>query len=149
MEAVGPRLGPHSLVGIDTSVFVYLFEDSPEYSSVARTVLTQIQMGVVRGVISTGTLMEIVVKPLRSGNVEIADSYGMILQQFPNLTIVDVDADSARRAALFRARYNLRQADALQVGTCQRAEATAFVTNDKGLRRIDELDIIILDDYVH
>jgi predicted nucleic acid-binding protein len=46
-----------------------------------------------------------------------------------------------------RAHYRLRAADDLQVATALVHQATAFVTNDRGLARLVLLlDIIILDD---
>ena len=37
-------------------------------------------------------------------------------------------------------------ADALQVAGCLIGGATAFVTNDKALRRFDQVEVVILDD---
>ena len=147
METVGPQLAPHMLVGIDTAVFIYLFEDSPEYAQIARSVLLQVQSGTTRAVTSTVTLMEITVKPLQLGNVEVADTYVLLVSRFPNLSVAPIDANTARLAASFRAKYNLRPADALQLGACQQAGTSAFVTNDKTLRRVDEMEIFILDDF--
>jgi predicted nucleic acid-binding protein len=48
---------------------------------------------------------------------------------------------------LLRAHYRPRAADDLQVATALVHQATAFVTNDRGLARLVLLlDIIILDD---
>jgi predicted nucleic acid-binding protein len=135
------------LVGIDTAVFIYLFEDSPEYAQIARSVLLQVQSGSTRAVTSTVTLMEITVKPLQLGDVEVADTYVLLVSRFPNLSVVPIDANAARLAASFRAKYNLRPADALQLGACQQAGTSAFVTNDKTLRRVNEMEIFILDDF--
>lgn len=149
METVGPQLAHHSLVGIDTSLFIYLFEDSPTYSNVATAVLEQVESGVTSGITSTVSLMEVVVKPLQLGNTEVAEYYATIIAGFPNLIVAGIDADVARQAAFFRAIYNIRPADALQLGACQHGGATAFVTNDKRLRRVTEFEIVILDDYIH
>lgn len=148
MEGVGPRLGDHALVGLDTSVFIYRFENSPAYSQIAADVLRQVSAARTAGVTSAITLMEMAVQPIRLGEEKRADSYRLLLRTFPNLTVVDIDIDVALRAAQLRAIYNLLPADALQVSACQRAGATAFVTNDKSLRRVNEIQVIILDDYI-
>src|SRR3712207_8357848 len=58
---------------------------------------------------------------------------------FPYTTLFrsDHERSTARRAAELRALHRLRRADALQVATCLQGVATAFVTNDRTLRRLD------------
>jgi predicted nucleic acid-binding protein len=94
------------------------------------------------------TLMEIAVKPLQLGRPEVADEYDVLLATYPHLTVADIDRPIARRAAELRASYRLRPADAVQVGTCLHHGATAFLTNDRGLRRVGELELLLLDDFV-
>ena len=52
----------------------------------------------------------------------------------------------AARAAHLRAIYNLRTPDALQVAAALDANCDAFLTNDRGLKRVEELKILFLDD---
>jgi predicted nucleic acid-binding protein len=40
-----------------------------------------------------------------------------------------------------------RIADSLQVAACLDRGATAFVTNDNGLRRVTDLDVLVLADF--
>jgi predicted nucleic acid-binding protein len=53
-----------------------------------------------------------------------------------------------RCAAELRASYRLRPADALQVAACLVYGATAFLTNDRDLRRIGDLQVLLLEDFV-
>ncbi len=93
--------------------------------------------------------MELTVKPLQLGFADVADEYEMVLSTYPNLTIAGFDRATARRAAELRAIYRLRPADALQVAACLQSGATAFLTNDKGLRRVtEEIHVMVLDDFV-
>jgi predicted nucleic acid-binding protein len=138
----------HQLVGFDTSIFIYHIEESPHYAEVAATALKDLATGTFMGVTSALTLMEIAVQPLQMGRPEVADIYGALLNTFPNLTIANLDPFSARKAAELRATYRLRPADALQVAACVQRGATAFLTNDKTLRRVTEIEILLLDDFV-
>jgi predicted nucleic acid-binding protein len=138
----------HDLVGIDTSIFIYQVEGSPRYAALAEEALSALSNGVFKGVTSVLTLMEVAVRPLQLGRHDAADEYELLLVSFPNLAVVELDRDCARRAAELRATYRLRPADSLQVAACLRHGATALLTNDKGLRRIQELDVVILDDFV-
>jgi predicted nucleic acid-binding protein len=141
-------LSRHSCVGIDTSIFIYHIEASPLYADAAGEALNTIAHGGFRGVTSVLTLMEIAVQPLRLRRTVAADEYEMLLASFPNLQIIDIDRGIARRAAELRAAYRLKPADALQVSACLSGGATGFLTNDKGLRRIAELEVVLLDDFV-
>jgi predicted nucleic acid-binding protein len=135
-------------VGIDTSIFIYQMEDSARYAALAEEALDALARGVFDGVTPVLTLMEVTVRPLQVGRSDAADEYEILLASYPNLRIVDLDRACARRAAELRATYRLRPADALQVASCLVQGATALLTNDKGLQRLRELDIILLDDFV-
>jgi predicted nucleic acid-binding protein len=141
-------LGRHAVVGIDTSIFIYHIEGSTRYAGLAGDALIALARGDYQGVTSVLTLMEITVQPLRFGRSIAADEYELLLSSLPNLRIVGVDRDVSRRAAELRAAYRLQPADALQVAACLLHQATAFLTNDKGLRRVTELEVVLLDDFV-
>ena len=138
----------HQVVGFDTSIFIYQLEASPRYVDVATSVLDGLMRAEYRGVISVLTLMEIAVRPLQLGRIDVADEYETLLAAFPNLAVAEIDRPVARRAASIRATFRLRPADAIQVAACMEHGATAFITNDKGLRRVNLLDVLVLDDYL-
>ena len=94
------------------------------------------------------TLTELLVKPLQVGRRGLAARYEALVRATPNLAVVDIDARIARRAAGLRANYQLRTADAIQVASYLEHGATAFVTNDTHLRRMAEIAVIVLADYV-
>ena len=102
-----------------------------------------------KGVTSTITLMEIIVKPLALKQIDVARKYEAMLVNFPNLEIVDIDRDVIRQAARLRAEYRLRPPDALQIAAGLIYGIEAFITNDAMLRRLqDKLEVIVLDDFV-
>ena len=139
-----------SVVGLDTSIFIYHFEAHPTYLTLTRELLSTIEQGVLRGTTSTITLMEVIVKPLALGRPEVARKYEALLVNFPNLVMVDLDRDVVRQAARLRAAHRLRPPDALQVSACLQCGADALVTNDKTLKRLgDRLKVIVLDEYVN
>jgi len=138
----------HRTIGFDTSTFIYQLEVSPRYVDAATIALDGLARGDYRGVTSVLTLMEIAVRPLQLSRPDVADEYETLLAAFPNLTIVEVSRPIARRAAELRAAFRLRPADAIQVAACVEHGATAFLTNDKGLRRVNLLDVILLDDFL-
>ena len=149
MERFRGRLGRHSIVGLDTSIFIYHLEAHPHYQPLTQALLVGVQAGRQQAITSVVTVMELTVQPWRVGRPAVAREYEVLLVQFPNLTLADVTRGIARRAAQLRARYHVRLADALQVATALVHGATAFVTNDRRLARLSpELDVIALDDFV-
>lgn len=148
MGGIVAILRRHECIGLDTSPFIYHIEGASRYANAVGTVFDELADGAFSGVTSALTLMEITVKPLQLGLPDIADEYEIVLSTYPHLTIVGFDQTTARRAAELRATHRLRPADALQLAACVQGGATAFLTNDKGLRRVTELQVMLLEDFV-
>jgi len=149
MDRLTERIRSFSVIGLDTAIFIYHFEENPTYLPLTRELLSSIEMGERKGVTSAITLMEIIVKPLALGQIDVARKYEAMLVNFPNLDIVDLDRDVIRQAARLRAEYRIHPPDALQVSASLLYGADAFITNDGLLKRLqDKLEVIILDDFV-
>jgi predicted nucleic acid-binding protein len=139
----------HAIVGLDTSIFIYHFEANTRYLPVTTTLLNRIRSRRHHAIVSTVVLMELTVPPWRLGKTEVAQYYESLIVHFPNLRLADVTREVARRAAQLRANYSIHPVDALQTATALVNNASAFITNDKRLARLNGLlKIIILDDYI-
>jgi len=142
------KLKPYPVIGLDTAIFIYHFEENPAYLPLTRDLLSSIESGERKGVTSTITLMEIIVKPLALGQIDVARKYEALLANFPNLEIIDLDRDVIRLAARLRAEYRLRPPDALQAAASLQHGAQAFITNDNLLKRLqDKIAVLVLEDY--
>ena len=147
MDGIAGLLSGHRLVGFDTSIFIYHFEAHPDFLPLTTAILNGVSSGKWRAVTSTITLMELTVLPLRQKRYRAAQGYEAILANFPNLEIIDIDRDAARKAAQLRAEYNLRPADALQIGAAIVNGATAWVGNDRTHRRVSkEITVVLLEE---
>ncbi|MGH2535182.1 MAG: type II toxin-antitoxin system VapC family toxin [Thermomicrobiales bacterium] len=138
----------HRLVGIDTSIFIYHIEGGSPFTPLAVDSMEHLARGTYRGVTSSLTIMEVAVKPLRMGRPDIADAYEVLLAGINNLSIADLERSIIRQAAQLRARYRLRSPDALQVAACLHHGATAFLTNDQGIHRVAECEVVVLQDFL-
>lgn len=143
------RLSKYSSVALDTSIFIYHFKANPIYQKISREILQSVEEGIFVGVTSVITLMEILVYPLALNRVDVARKYEILLVNFPNLRVVDLDRGSAHQAAALRAHYKIKPADALQIAACKRNGAEIFITNDQRLEKLHpEMDILVLSDYI-
>jgi predicted nucleic acid-binding protein len=143
------RLRSISVIGLDTALFIYHFENNPTYLPFTRELFSSIEMGEKKGITSTITLLEIIFKPIELGRVDVARKYEAILVNFPNLEIVDLDRDVIRQAARLRAEYRILPPDALQFAASLLHGAQCFVTNDGLLKRLnDKLEVVLLSDLV-
>jgi predicted nucleic acid-binding protein len=138
----------HTVVGLDTSLFIYHLEDHPRYGVITADLFSEMEKGGFKGMTSFLTLMEILVKPKADGKPEVVQDYEFVLTTFPNLSFVPLGLEVTRRAADLRAAYRLRAPDSIQVASALVQRATALLTNDKKLKVVNELDVSLLDDWL-
>jgi predicted nucleic acid-binding protein len=75
--------------------------------------------------------------------------YRDLLTHGPHLTLVEITPAVAEQAAELRAHHGIRLPDACQLAGALQRGATHFVTNDKGLRRVTRLKVLILAEYLN
>ena len=140
--------GHHKRVLIDTSIWIYHFEQHPQLAAAAGKVIERLEEGKFRGVASELTLLELTVKPLQLGRQDVADDYEVLLGYFPNFDLEPISREILLEAAALRARQRLRTPDAIQIATGLRTGATLAVTNDEGWRNFPLIETIILTDLI-
>ncbi len=133
-------------LGFDTPPFIYFIERHPAYVHLVREVFLRVDAGTIAGYSSAVTLTEVLTKPKELRDTIIEQEYRSLLLASRNFTLVVVDALVAEHAAELRARHRLRTPDALQVAAALSAGCEAFLTNDRSLRRVSELRVLVLDD---
>ena len=136
----------HQRVLIDTSVWIYHFEQHATFGEAAGRVMEELEAGQFRGIASELTLLEIIVKPLQLGRQDAADDYETLLSYFPNLDLVAVSRSILLDAASLRARHRLRTPDAIQLATAFSSGATLAITNDEAWRNIAGIETLLLAD---
>lgn len=145
---IGKLLAGHRLVALDTCVFIYLMERNPKYFAAADAVFEWMEHPGSSAVTSTVVLTEILVQPYRNANLTQAQNFYALLTTMPNLTWVAPSLPIANSAALLRATYRLQTPDALIAATATDCNASAIITNDAIFKRVPDLEVLILDDYL-
>lgn len=143
--------GLHALAGrqgvvIDTMVFIYLFEEHPRYMDLCEQIMNHIFKGFFTGVITPITAAELLVKPLKQQKIAIADRYRRAIGSIPNLKLFQFDINTGFMAGALRAQYGFPLPDMFQVAAAMSQPAKAFITNDKALRRVNEVDVFLIDE---
>ena len=141
-------LNAYEVIGLDAMSFIYHFEKKPHFGPITKVLFAHIQAGKVSAVISVLLAGEVLTGVKKVGNREMILRYRHIFSEFPNLTLHDADMHVMEKMSDLRAAYGLKTPDAIHVATALLNGAQAFVTNDTGLKRVNELDVLVLEDYV-
>jgi predicted nucleic acid-binding protein len=123
---------------------LFRFEENKDYLPFTRALFKLIEDGRIEGKTSIITRLEILVKPREDGNELLADQYRLIPENFPHLEVIPGDAEVADLASAIRAKYKLRTPDAIQLATSILKGAQAFVTNDASLKKVKEIETIVM-----
>lgn len=132
------------IIGIDTAVFIYLFEDHPIYAERAQRILDRIEDGSARGVFSIIGMIELLTGPKRLGRHDLALRYRELLSHFPHLSIVGITERVVDCSSDLRATYHLRTPDAIHLATAIATGARTFVTHDRRLQKVKEISVQLL-----
>ncbi len=136
-------------VAFDTAPLIYYIEENPAYLPLVDELFDTIDSGASTGITSVLTLQEVLVKPLHDGMQDIADQYREVLKNSINITLTNIDATVCEKAADIRAKYTwLRTPDALQIASAILHNADVIITNDDKWKRVTELQIVVLQDFV-
>lgn len=131
----------HRLIGLDTNVFIYHFEDNPKFVSYTQLIFDELSKNKLQAVTSIVSVIEALSYPSpQKVLTSIEDGF----KTTPNLTIYDLNHDLALEAAKIRRKYGFRLPDSVQLATAVKSKAQAFVSNDDRLKRFRELPIVLL-----
>lgn len=147
MAELEQDLAAHTIIGVDTVPFIYLWERHSRYFTLSETLFRYLKLPHVRGITSVITLIETCVHPQRQGQLDLVRTYERALLHSQQVQMLPVDVAMARRAVTLRSQYGIHVPDALQIAAAMQAEATAFVTNDRRLVKVQEIDVFLLEDY--
>jgi predicted nucleic acid-binding protein len=135
-------------LGLDTAPLIYLVERHPTFGPLVRALVERAENGGLEFISSTLTLTEVLSLPLERGNEAMVSAYRSVLLRSPYLQLRPIDLDAAERAARLRALHRLKTPDALQVAVACQAGCESFLTNDLSLRRVTEINVLVLADLI-
>jgi predicted nucleic acid-binding protein len=133
------------IIAPDTAPLICFIEEHPTYLGVVEPFFRAMDEGRLTIVTSTVTLLEVLVHPIAQKDVETEQKYREVQLNATGLTTIALSSAVAVEAARLRAQYSIPTPDAIQLGTALQYDATAFLTNDRGLRKVTQLHVLVVD----
>lgn len=139
-------LGKHQVIGLDSNILIYFIEGHPTYLRHTQSLFSAIEAGQNRAVCATLSLLEVLVQPYRNKDDALVNQFYALLTTYPHLSWEGLSPEVADLGARLRAGHNLKTPDAIMLATAIHAGATGFVGNDGQLKRVTEIEILLLEE---
>lgn len=133
---------------LDTAPIIYFIEGHPEFADVVQIAIEQLEQGNLQGVISPVTVAECLANPFKNQDQQLQQDFADFLLRHKSIILKGTDMKISLKTAQLQANYNLKLPDALQIATAIIIGCDSFLTNDKRLSRVSELQILVVSDFV-
>ncbi len=131
---------------IDTAPFIYLIENHPVFASKMKTLITDAIVNGEEIITSVVTISEFGVKPTKENRSDIIKKFEELLTRL-DVEILVIDQSAAKKAYELRAKYQfLKGMDAFQLALSINEKCGRFITNDRKLKRVTEINVDTMDD---
>jgi len=115
---------------------------------VIKPIFIGINAGEIEAITSTITLIEVLVHPFRNKNETLVEKYRDILLYAEGLTTFEINHKISEMSSRLRAKYTIKTPDAIQIATGVLYGAAKYLTNDLDLKKIEEIEVLVLDDFL-
>ncbi len=133
-------------VFFDTAPLIYLVEKNDFFYDKCKEILVSLIQGKTEIFTSTITITEFGTVPYREKKENVIVDFEKLLK-FARFNIENITYGIAEIAYKLRAKYQfLRTPDALQLATALYNNCNKFITNDKKLKQITEIEVVLIAD---
>ncbi len=144
MNKITDILNNISKVFLDTAPLIYYIEGSTNFFSIVDVFFQGLKSRNIPAIVSPITLAECLVMPVKLNQAQIQKNFIDFLTNNREIEMVCIDSEIAVKASELRSIYGLKLPDALQIATAILSQCDAFLTNDAGLKRVTELQILVV-----
>jgi predicted nucleic acid-binding protein len=148
LDSFTEKLLNYRICGLDTMIFIYLFEGNPKYFPLVERAMKLLEKRKLKGVTSIVSPIEV----LSAENLEMKPQKRKAYRDFFNkekgLRTLELSWEIVDQSAFLRREYRLRVPDAIQLAVAQIYGADLFITNDDSFRKIKDFPILFLKDFV-
>lgn len=135
----------HRTIALDSNVLIYLLEDAGALADAGQAILDGVESGRADAAIASVALTEVLAGAATRGDDELFERLDGDIWSIPGLTVIPMDRRIAVEAARARGQGH-GLADAIHLATARHSEATCFVTNDRRVRSIPGVEVILLSE---
>ena len=132
------------IVGLDTNIFLFLLEENKHFIDQAEQILSAVRDGKLRGIFSSIGLIELLTGPKKRRRNDLAVRYREVINNFPHLSVGGINENIVELASNLRAHHSLRTPDAIHIATAIDFGAQSFITSDRRLKRVKEINIVLI-----
>ncbi len=121
-------------VAFDSAPLICYLEQHTQYGPLTEDLFGAVDGGDSLAMTSVITLLEVLVRPIRSGLIELTHQYREVLGASKGVSLFPVVTEICERSARLRARYAwIRTPDAIQVATALHHGAECGPPRDPGM----------------
>lgn len=146
MEQVISLFSKGKRIAFDTSICIYFFEGHQKYYHIVKQLFQAVENEQIIVYYSALLLTELYAGPLKKGDRSIVENWNKYFKHYPSFYMKSVDEKIAYKAAILRAKYMIKTPDALHIATAIEEKVSFFLTNDKNLKKITEIQVMCLED---
>jgi predicted nucleic acid-binding protein len=134
-------------VYLDANCFIYSVEKIETYYQLLKPVWIAAKAKQFEIISSELTLLETLIKPLRENDTILENLFRALFNSH-EVHLIPTTIAIWEQAANIRANNRLKTPDAIHAATAIANDCTLFITNDIGFRRVSNLPVIILGDFI-
>jgi len=129
---------------IDANVIIYLVEGSIHFQEKAQKLFEYVDANGIAIATSELSAAECLYGTHRLGRADLSEKYRWLFQDSGVFELVAVDLSLCWSAARIGADNRLKLIDALHLASALRSGCDTFVTNDRGIRSYDTVQVVQL-----
>lgn len=143
---MGLTITENSVLFFDTAPFIYLFEGDGAFSRQTRALLDEVFQAGAQITTSLITYIEINTVPAKAGDHRTQAKYRDYFTNSEGVSVQSMNLSIAEETIHFRAQYNLKTPEAIQLATAKYCGADYVITNDRAWGRVSEVDVVLVSD---
>ncbi len=136
------------IIGVDTNIFIYQFQAHPKYSPLTNQLFLLLERKKVELKTSFISLIEVLSFSRLIDKKDLSKSYETFLLHTDNLKIIYSTLTISKKTIFLRKKYQLSIPDCLQIASAWEEKSKLFITNDEKLKKVNEVEVVILDNFI-
>lgn len=134
------------IVYIDTSLYIYAFQSSSDFHTKSLNIFKALENKFIQINSSSVTLVELLQHEKVQKNKPLHSKIKNNFFSTPNLKFTYVDEIVSELSAYVAYKYTLSLPDAIHISTAILNKCDLFITNDKKLVRVKDINVAILSE---